>query len=288
MSTKKDQSNNLFSILYLTGATVGSRQTDIQVQKSEEVQNILGSLGIEASEFVAEADTSPVFRVDTALVNDRWEDAWQSDDSPVRFASRAEAQRAIDDHIQDLRLANMDGATNDDYRIEQEPAGRVTFLEIPLALSKEHSALTVALAQNLSSVRSPAHSAVGAMNMIRELTNAHPDVDPQRIDDLVNALDHALSGDMKGAAIVSLATIMHDGGAEELNKSLQSLSHDAVYSGMIRERAKSLQEFVENASDSMTPEAMLDATKIIPPEAPPAPERDAAPTPRQPGPTPSM
>lgn len=292
MPPTKDVPQNIFATLYLTGATVGHYNSDIYAQSSDEVMDILVGKGFDFREILVENDPSPRFRVEQALVNGGWEDCWQTNDMPTRFSSRAEAQRAIVEAIKDARAANMCDEDLSDFRIQPEPKGHsVPFLEVPLALDlhTKASALTVALADKLSAKRSPPNSASGAMNMIREMTDAHPDVDPYRIIELIDAFDNTLSPDMKGAAIVSLATIMLDGNAEKLNESLKEISREMVYPQTTKDRASSLQDFIENISDTMSHEALLDATKIIPIDfSTPTPAPQANPSPRRPGPAPSM
>ncbi len=48
------------------------------------------------------------YKVITRCVN-HWEDCWQIDDAPWRFATRAEAEEAIQEHIADCQASRLSG-----------------------------------------------------------------------------------------------------------------------------------------------------------------------------------
>jgi hypothetical protein len=54
------------------------------------------------------------FEVQTKLANGSWENTWTEDDKPLTFASPAEAESAIFDHMNECKAA---GITADRYRI---------------------------------------------------------------------------------------------------------------------------------------------------------------------------
>jgi hypothetical protein len=57
------------------------------------------------------------FKVITRCVN-HWEDCWQIDDAPWRFATREEAEAAITDHIADCEASRLSGEYDrSDFRI---------------------------------------------------------------------------------------------------------------------------------------------------------------------------
>ena len=56
------------------------------------------------------------FEVQTLIGKDTWENVWTEDDKPLTFASSAEAQTALNDHINQCNSANIK-ISKSDFRI---------------------------------------------------------------------------------------------------------------------------------------------------------------------------
>lgn len=57
------------------------------------------------------------FEVQTLTGRDVWENVWTEDDAPLTFATAAEAQTAIDDHLNTCQAAGIE-AYKKDFRIQ--------------------------------------------------------------------------------------------------------------------------------------------------------------------------